>query len=65
MRRYFAPRKGKSAASQEAMAMFKDKNKRTMIALVYMKGIYIYMHKYVLNINLRGPSVVAVFMSLH
>ena len=23
------------------------------------------MHKYVLNINLRGPSVVAVFMSLH
>lgn len=42
MRRYFAPRKGKSAASQEAMAMFKDKNKRTMIALVYMKGIYIY-----------------------
>lgn len=32
MRRYFAPKKGKTSASKEALAMFNDKNKRSMIA---------------------------------
>lgn len=32
MRRYFAPKVGPSAASKEALAMFKDKNKRTIVA---------------------------------
>lgn len=33
MKRYFAPKVGTSSASKEALAMFNDKNKRTIVAV--------------------------------